>query len=321
MPTIRRLIRSRRPASPRCPGRPIRRLIRRPGRGPISFRLVLTAVAAAVPLAVAGCAPAVGPAASAQATGATAGSAPATGTTATGTTGTGTCTADYCVPADWDTAAASAPLALIRPFTEPLNVVLSARSTVSLSAIQRALGDWDTVSAATTISVTGIRVRCISAEQADVAAGGFRAQQVAWRLDGCLGGNELSLSGNEEHVRFWHQPVPGSRYGAWFAAASYETMCVARDGRLRAVSANKVFTALHPEDAYHCVDGGPGSFRAAHSDGYDDGARDFAAAITAAARREGWRVSQRIVTVPRGQHAGEGGVPFSDDLYVLTVRS
>ena len=49
---------------------------------------------------------------------------------------------------------------------------------------------------------------------------------------GCLKGNELSLSGNELHVRFWNQKVPGSSQGAWFAAASYETMCVDRDGRL-----------------------------------------------------------------------------------------
>jgi hypothetical protein len=231
------------------------------------------------------------------------------------------CTADYCDPADWDTAIASTPLKQIPPFAEPLNVVISARSTVSLARIQQALGDWKTVSTATTVSVTGIRIKCISSENADVTGGGYDAQNVAWRLGGCVDGNDRSISGNEDHVRIWNQPVPGSKSGAWFIAASYETMCVVRNGKLQTAAANKAWTALHPASAYHCVDGGPGSITAKHADGYTDAARDFTAAILAAAKSQGWHASQRTVTVTGRASAGEGGVPVNGTVYVVTVRS
>ena len=242
-------------------------------------------------------------------------SAPATGR------GEAACNADYCAPTSWDTARAATPLAQIPPFVEPLNVVISARSTVPLADIQQALGQWKTVSTATTVSVAGIRLKCISSEAADVKGGGYVPQHVAWRLGGCVGGNELSLSGNEDHARIWNQPVPGSRYGAWFIAASYETMCLVRNGVLRTASTDKLYAALHPGAAYHCVDGGPGSVHTAHPDGYNDAAADLTAAILAAAKSHGWQVSQRTVTVPRGASAGEGGVPFSPTAYVLTVTS
>ena len=200
-------------------------------------------------------------------------------------------------------------------------MVISARSTVPLADIQQALGQWKTVSTATTVSVAGIRLKCISSEAADVEGGGYVPQHVAWRLGGCVGGNELSLSGNEDHARIWNQPVPGSRYGAWFIAASYETMCLVRNGVLRTASTDKLYAALHPGAAYHCVDGGPGSVHTAHPDGYNDAAADLTAAILAAAKSHGWQVSQRTVTVPRGASAGEGGVPFSPAAYVLTVTS
>ena len=235
--------------------------------------------------------------------------------------GAAACNADYCTPASWDTARAATPLAQIPPFVEPLNVVISARSTVPLADIQQALGQWKTVSTATTVSVAGIHLKCISSEAADVDGGGYVTQHVAWRLGGCVGGNELSLSGNEDHARIWNQPVPGGRYGAWFIAASYETMCLVRNGVLKTASTDKLYAALHPGAAYHCVDGGPGSFHATHPDGYNDAAADFTAAILAAAKSHGWQVSQRTVTVPRGASAGEGGVPFSPTAYVLTVTS
>jgi hypothetical protein len=229
------------------------------------------------------------------------------------------CNADYCDPASWDTARASTPLTQIPPFTEPLNVVISARSTVSLAAIQQALGQWKTVSTATTVSITGIHLKCISSEMADVAGGGYVAQRVAWRLGGCVDGNELSLAGNEDHVRIWNQPVPGSEYGAWFIAASYETLCLVKNGVLRTAGTDKLYAALHPSAAYHCVDGGPGSIRTAHPDGYNDAAADFTAAVVAAARSRGWHVSQRTAAVPRGASAGEGGVPFGPAAYIVTV--
>jgi hypothetical protein len=233
--------------------------------------------------------------------------------------GAGCTAADYCPPADWDTARASTPLPQIPPFVEPLNVVISARSTVSLADIQQALNDWHTVSTATTVSLSGIHLKCISSERADVAGHGYVAQNQAWRLGGCLEGNDLSLTGNEDHVRIWNQPVTGSRYGAWFIAASYETMCLVRNGTLQTADANKAYAALHSGSTYHCVDGGPGSLHASHPDGYEDAARDFTAAVAAAAADKGWHVSQRTVTVARGADAGEGGVPFNGAVYVLTV--
>ena len=229
------------------------------------------------------------------------------------------CNADYCDPEDWDTARASSPLTQIAPFVEPLNVVISARSTVSLADIQQALGQWKTVSTATTVNITGIHLKCISSEMADVTDSGYVPQHEAWRLGGCVAGNDLSLSGNEDHIRIWNQPVPGSKYGAWFVAASYETMCLVHNGVLEPASSDKAYAVLHPNAAYHCVDGGPGSIHTTHPDGYDDGAAAFTAAVVTAARSRGWQVSQRKVTVARGASSGEGGVPFSRSVYVLTV--
>jgi hypothetical protein len=266
-------------------------------------RPALVAIFAAIPLGLAGCA-----------------GAASTSTQALATP-TANCSADYCAPANWDTAKASTPLKQIAPFVEPLNVVISARSTVSLAAIQKALVDWDTVSTATKVNLSGIHLKCISSEQANVTGQGFIAQQVAWRLGGCLHGNDLSLSGNEDHVRIWNQPVAGSKYGAWFIAASYETMCLVKNGQLVTASTDKSYAALHPAGDYHCVDGGPGTFHTLHPDGYNDGAKAFVAAITAAAHGKGWRISQRNVTVTRAEHAGEGGVTFDNNVYLLTVTS
>ncbi len=239
------------------------------------------------------------------------------------------CNTDYCDPLDWATAQASTPLEQIPPFVEPLNVVISARSTVLLADIEQALGQgkaqgkaqWKTVSTATVVNLAGIRLKCISSEKADITAAGYVPQDQAWRLGGCLDGNKLSLSGDEDHVRIWNQPVPGSKNGAWFIAASYETMCLVRGGRLQTASANKVYAALHSSGVYHCVDGGPGSFHTAHPDGYDDAATDLSTAILTAAKSHGWQASERTVTVKRSAGAGEGGVPFSDTVYVLTVTS
>jgi hypothetical protein len=149
-------------------------------------------------------------------------------------------------------------------------------------------------------------------------------QHVAWRLAGCVKGNGLSLSGDEDHARIWNQPLAGSKDGAWFIAVSYETLCVDRNGKLQPASTNsadETYAALHPGDAYHCVDGGPGSIHGRHPDGYDDGAATFVAAIASAAKAKGWHYSQRIVSVTRSAHAGEGGVPFNDDVDVLTVTA
>ena len=233
----------------------------------------------------------------------------------------GGCTGDYCAPGSWDTSVATTPLPQIPSFSEPLNVVISAKSTVSLAQLQQALGNWKTVSTATTVSVTGIHIRCISSEMADVTGSAYVPQHVAWRLGGCVGGNDLSLSGDEDHVRIWNQPVPGSQYGAWFIAASYETMCLVKNGQLVTAKSDQSYAALHPSAAYHCVDGGPGSITAKHSDGYNDAAQDFSAAIVAAAKAKGWQSSERTVQVKRPAAAGEGGVPFSSTAIVLTLTA
>jgi hypothetical protein len=229
--------------------------------------------------------------------------------------------ADYCPPASWETAKASTPLTQIPPFAEPLNVIISAKSTVPLATLQKALGTWDTVSTATQVNVAGIHIACISAEHANVAGQGFQSQQAAWRLGGCLKGNGLSLSGDEDHVRIWHQPVGGSKYGAWFIAASFETMCLVREGKLQTATASKAYAVLHSGRAYHCVDGGPGSITSKHPSGYDDAAAAFSAAVATAAKSRGWQLTQRTVTVPRQAHSGEGSVPFSSTVRVLTLTT
>jgi hypothetical protein len=286
-------------------------------RGSRTFPLAVTAALVTAALALGGCT------SHATTTGAT-GSSSASSSVAQASSGgspgsTAGCNADYCTPADWDTARASTPLAQIPPFVEPLNVIISAKSTVSLDDIQQALGNWHTVSTATTVSVLGIHIRCISAEQANVTGGGYVPQHVAWRLGGCVDGNKLSLSGDEDHVRIWNQPVAGSKYGAWFIAASYETMCVDRDSSLEPASDHAAYAALHAGSTYHCVDGGPGSFHAKHPDGYNDAAADFSAAIASAAHGHGWQVTTRTVTAARKASAGEGGVPFNSTVYVVTV--
>ena len=167
--------------------------------------------------------------------------------------------------------------------------------------------------------MTGIHIKCISSESADVTGGGYDPQNAAWRLGGCVDGNDLSLSGNEDHVRIWNQPVPGSKDGAWFVAASYETMCVVRNGKLQTAAANKDMDGAAPGERLPLRRRRPGSITAKHPDGYNDAARDFAAAVVAAARGRGWHASQRTVTVTRRASAGEGGVPFNGTVYVVTV--
>jgi hypothetical protein len=98
-------------------------------------------------------------------------------------------------------------------------------------------------------------------------------------------------------------------------------MCLVKNGQLQTAASDESYAALHPGDAYHCVDGGPGSITTAHPDGYTDAARDFTAAVVAAAKGKGWQVSQRTVNVARGATAGEGGVPFGPAVYVLTLTA
>jgi hypothetical protein len=227
------------------------------------------------------------------------------------------CAAGYRQPASWDTGKTVSKTAGIADYVEPLNVVVSACSNVSLSAIQAALEDWDTVYATTVVSLEHVHVACISAEKADVTGHGYVTQQQSWRYQGCAGGNALSLSGRESHVRLWNQPVPGRPYGAWFIAASYETACASVDGKLYPLAGK----GSHPAkgaSVFHCVDGGPGSDG---TNGYDRGARDFAGDVVRAARQKGWTATEKTVTraIASGQDAGEDGATFTDTVYVLSV--
>jgi hypothetical protein len=171
--------------------------------------------------------------------------------------------------------------------------------------------------------VAGIHIKCISSEEADVSGAGYVPQAVAWRLGGCLEGNVRSLSGTEDHLRIWHQSVPGSAHGAWIATASIETMCIAPHGTLEPATDDKPYAIAHSGGAYHCVDGGPGSITSLYPDGYNDGAQLFVSAVTAAAKAKGWTLAEQVITrqVTASADSGEGGVPFSGAVYVLTLKA
>lgn len=210
-----------------------------------------------------------------------------------GTAGT---TPDYCIPPDWNTLYVNT----VTPGVEPLNVIISARSTVSLSNILAALTNW------------GSTPSCISPEQANVA-GNYLVQQDSWRYGaGCSLGNYFSLFGLENHARLWNQPVPGSTFGAWFIGASYETACVLRNGQL--LPLRKLNGSYRHGKPWHCIDGGAGSY---FSNGYNSGAKSLAANIIQVAHQKGWYATMRIDARPAG--IGEDRVHFNGQAYVLTV--
>lgn len=225
------------------------------------------------------------------------------------------CTTSYTSPGDWDTATAPSPTPAIKPWVEPLNVIISACSNVTIGDIESALPGWFTVTDQI-IDFKHLAYHCLSRETADVTGGGFAPPEESWRLGGCIGGNILSLAGAENHARLWNQPVAGSTDGAWFITASYETACVNYAGKM------VPYTTLHGfffgRDLFHCVNGGNGSYG---SNGYDNGAAALAASIAAAAAGEGWTVSSQTITRPyeNGHHTGEAGAPFSNNVIVVTV--
>jgi hypothetical protein len=239
----------------------------------------------------------------------TAGSAAATASSA--------CAAAYQQPASWNTGRTVSKTPGIADYIEPLNVVISACSTVPLSDIQAALGDWKTEYTATKVTLAGAHLACISPETADVTGHGYVTQQKSWRLQGCAAGNVLSLTGREGHVRLWNQPAAGSKYGAWFIAASYETACASVDGKLYPLAGQG---SNHASGAkvFHCINGGPGTHG---TDGYDGGAKTFASDVVKAAQGKGWKVTQKTVTRPvaAGPDTGEDGAKFSGTVQVLTL--
>lgn len=228
------------------------------------------------------------------------------------------CTDGYNAPVGWDTEETVSTDPGLANYIEPLNVVISACSNVSLEDIEEAMpGPWSTVYPKGTWDFAKhATIPCISVENADVTGGGYEPEKEAWREEGCRDGNVESLSGQENHVRIWNQPVSGSKYGAWFIAASYETACVSRDGEMKLLKENLGYAALHPSLVFHCVDGGPGS---EGGNGYDRGAADFISAIEAAGTESGWTVTPQIIAT--GQNVGEDGVAFSGKVYVLTVTT
>ena len=246
--------------------------------------------------------------------------APASSASASGAaTVSPACATDYRQPASWNTGRTVSKTPGIADYIEPLNVVISACSTVPLADIQAALGDWKTEYAATEVTLAKVHLACISPETADVTGHGYVTQQKSWRYQGCAAGNLLSLTGREGHVRLWNQPVPGSRYGAWFIAASYETACASVAGKLYPLAGK----GSHPASGasiFHCINGGPGSLG---TDGYDGGAKTFAGDVVQAARDKGWTVTEKTVTRPvaAGQDTGEDGVKFSGTVYVLTLTA
>ena len=248
-------------------------------------------------------------------------------------------TPDYCIPPDWN---AHADPGSLTPGAEPLNVIISANSTVPLADILSALSGW---SAVTTGLATSVRPGCLSPETATVTGSQPVVQQQSWRLEGCAIGNVRSLYGYENHARIWNQPIPDSQFGAWFISASLETACLPiikgvpptgyKVGDLIPLASNYGTTqleqALRQTDyslskallqiqAWHCIDGSTnsdGTKSSYGSNGYDNGASSFVDNLQAAAKDKGWTFSVRPDVRPAGM--GLGGVPYSGKVYVVTV--
>jgi hypothetical protein len=225
--------------------------------------------------------------------------------------------AGYNTPSSWTTQKVNT----LTPGVDPLNVIITSCSNVSLADIQKGMSGWDSANA------------CVSGERANVT-GTFLSQQQSWRLDGCLGGGyDLALTGAENHARLWNQPITGSRYGAWFISASYETACVdARDTMVPVRDTDldeaEYLILSAAGIGWHCIDGSQGSIGA---DGYDRAAQDFVAAIQAAAVSQKWDVSVQTIQTPAGTgegHVTRGGsaaqnaiAEFDGTVYVVTVDS
>ena len=103
------------------------------------------------------------------------------------------CPNAYEQPTSWDTQRVDSDVPGIDDYIEPLNVIISACSTVSLSEIETALGNWSTVHS-TWQDVDGLHFKCISSENADVAGHGYVAETVAWRLTDVRGVTGRRLS-------------------------------------------------------------------------------------------------------------------------------
>jgi len=251
-------------------------------------------------------------------------------------------TPDYCIPPDWN---AHAEPGSLTPGAEPLNVIISANSTVPLADILSALSGWYAV------PTGSLSPGCLSPETATVTGSQPVVQQQSWRLEGCDIGNVRSLYGYENHVRIWNQPIPDSQFGAWFISASLETACLPiikgvpptgyKVGDLIPLASNYGTTQLWQAwlqtdfsrsrallllQAWHCIDGSTnsdGTKSSYGSDGYDNGASSFADNLQTAANDKGWTFSERadvrVGAQPAPAGVGLGRVPYSGKVYVVTV--
>jgi len=210
---------------------------------------------------------------------------------------------DYCIPPDWNTKRVRGDT----PGVEPLNVIISGRSTVPRAKILGALSkyfNWDAIRPGKLVPAG-----CSSIERADLFGTKFVSQNMASQPGGCLEGNPLTLTGRANHARVWFQ----RRTGAWFIAAAYETACYkTHKGTLNPVEGSG--RTLAPSGVRACTDGGLGSFG---KNGYNRGAKNLAVDLRTAARKSGWTATVRTDTRPSG--VGEDIVSFGTKVYVVTV--
>jgi hypothetical protein len=236
------------------------------------------------------------------------------------------CGPDYRAPAGWTAHPEESKI----KGDEPLNLIISACSTVSINKIMFSIV---TKLSGHTYFWRRVGPLCVSAEDADVTGRGLTRQddQVRLERDGesaivmCvqIGQNSLAWFGAENHARLWRQPVPGRALPAWFMTASFETDCVIRKDGSHVAAMNVpgllpvIPHFLDPKGTrWHCVNGGPGSLG---HDGYNLGSQSLRDGICAAGKTRGWYVDYRVVKTPRG--VGQNRVPYSGIVYVVRVRT
>ena len=166
---------------------------------------------------------------------------------------------EYLVPPDWN--------ARVDDALDPLNVILSANSEVSMMQLSRMLEDGDPPWREVQIGTTIVDGRCINEVRAAVQPGGsYAPQSLSMRPFGCSARLFDVRRGREEqnHFRAWPQDVAGTEgvRQAWFLAVSEEHFCL--DG----------FSPTH------CID----------PDGFDEGRRDLVSQIMELAAADGMEV-------------------------------
>lgn len=194
--------------------------------------------------------------------------------------------------------------------SDPLNVVISGNSTVSMTDLMNALGkvqeiatvststgpptrtiqaSWQSVNIGTTVTGFMFSGQCISAMDADVtptSAQGTTAvpQQISERVGGCL---TAANAVNVAHLRAYQQKASG----AWFITVSTEKVC-------------------YPNGKpWHCVIS------------YDQAANQLVTDIADAAGQQHWGMTTSAWQGAGGPTAGIGSnnVPYSGNVSVITL--